>query len=191
MTTDTRPKIACRQLQIDGKTMSLTGIAKGAGMIQPNMATMLSFIGCDASVSHATLQSMLVEANRQTFNRITVDSDTSTNDAVVLMASGTSGIGFESDAAAPVDANWGRLAMAIGKVPTAFDPNLVDLYLGEVCLMKRGIKNPDYQEADGAKVMAAEEILLRVDLNAGTHAETVWTSDLSHDYIKINAEYRT
>ena len=252
MTTDTRPKIACRQLQIDGKTMSLTGIAKGAGMIQPNMATMLSFIGCDASVSHATLQSMLVEANRQTFNRITVDSDTSTNDAVVLMASGTSGIDLESDAAAQLefqdvltdlmlelaqglvrdgegatkfvtvqvnsatsneqaleiafsiansplvktalfasDANWGRLAMAIGKVPTAFDPNLVDLYLGEVCLMKRGIKNPDYQEADGAKVMAAEEILLRVDLNAGTHAETVWTSDLSHDYIKINAEYRT
>ena len=89
------------------------------------------------------------------------------------------------------DANWGRLAMAVGKVATPFDASRVDLFIGEVCLMRRGIKNPLYEEADGARVMAAEEVLLRVDLNAGDCSETVWTSDLSHEYIKINAEYRT
>ena len=252
MTTDTRPKIASRQLTFGGKTVSITGVAKGAGMIQPNMATMLSFIGSDAKIAPATLQLMLSEATRLSFNRITVDSDTSTNDAVVLMATGQSMVAVDANeqdllefqdaltdlmlelahglardaegatkfvtvevnkastpeqaleiaysvANSPLmktavfasDANWGRMAMAVGKVPTAFDANLVDLYIGDVCLMKGGIRNKEYREADGAAVMAEEEILLRIDLNAGDHGETVWTSDLSHDYIKINAEYRT
>jgi glutamate N-acetyltransferase/amino-acid N-acetyltransferase len=252
MTTDTRPKIASRQLTFGGKTVSITGVAKGAGMIQPNMATMLSFIGSDAKIAPATLQLMLSEATRLSFNRITVDSDTSTNDAVVLMATGQSMVTVDANeqdllefqdaltdlmlelahglvrdaegatkfvtvevnkastpeqaleiaysvANSPLmktavfasDANWGRLAMAVGKVPTAFDANLVDLYIGDVCLMKGGIRNTEYREADGAAVMAEEEILLRIDLNAGDHGETVWTSDLSHDYIRINAEYRT
>ena len=252
MTTDTRQKIACREVPLGGGMIRLTGIAKGAGMIQPNMATMLCFIGCDAKVRQETLQDMLRVAADLSLNRITVDSDTSTNDAVVLMATGRSGVdldqdfeaqaefqdaltdlmlelahglvrdgegatkfvtvqvaGAETDAQAleiafsvansPLmktalfasDANWGRLAMAMGKVATPFDPGLVDLFIGDVCLMRGGIKNPQYEEADGARAMAAEEILLHVNLNAGDCSETVWTSDLSHDYIKINAEYRT
>ncbi len=252
MTTDTRQKIACRAVRFGSRVIKLTGIAKGAGMIQPNMATMLCFIGCDAKVQQETLQDMLRAAADLSLNRITVDSDTSTNDAVVLMATGRSGVdldedveaqaefqdaltdlmlelahglvrdgegatkfvtvqvaGAETDAQAleiafsvansPLmktalfasDANWGRLAMAMGKVATPFDASLVDLFIGDVCLMRGGIKNPEYQEADGARVMAAEEILLHVNLNAGDCSETVWTSDLSHDYIKINAEYRT
>ena len=252
MTTDTRQKIACRDLHLGGQTIRVTGIAKGAGMIQPNMATMLCFIGCDAKVSQETLQDMLRAAADSSLNRITVDSDTSTNDAVVLMATGRSGVDLDQDLEAQTafqdaltdlmlelaqalvrdgegatkfvtvqvdgaetneqaleiafsvanspliktalfagDANWGRLAMAVGKVATPFDASRVDLFIGEVCLMRRGIKNPLYEEADGARVMAAEEVLLRVDLNAGDCSETVWTSDLSHEYIKINAEYRT
>ncbi len=252
MTTDTRPKITSRQISIDGECITLTGIAKGAGMIQPNMATMLCFIGCDAKVSQETLQDMLRAAADSSLNRITVDSDTSTNDAVVLMATGRSGVDLDQDLEAQTafqdaltdlmlelaqalvrdgegatkfvtvqvdgaetneqaleiafsvanspliktalfagDANWGRLAMAVGKVATPFDASRVDLFIGEVCLMRGGIKNPLYEEADGARVMAAEEVLLRVDLNAGDCSETVWTSDLSHEYIKINAEYRT
>ena len=252
MTTDTRQKVACREVSLGARRIRLTGIAKGAGMIQPNMATMLCFIGCDAKVQQETLQDMLRAATDLSLNRITVDSDTSTNDAVVLMATGRSEVDLDQDLKAQAefqdaltdlmlelahglvrdgegatkfvtvevagaatdaqaleiaysvansplmktalfasDANWGRLAMAMGKVATPFDAAKVDLFIGDVCLMRGGIKNPAYQEDDGARVMAAEEILLHINLNAGDCSETVWTSDLSHDYIKINAEYRT
>ena len=252
MTTDTRQKVACREVSLGARRIRLTGIAKGAGMIQPNMATMLCFIGCDAKVQQETLQVMLRAAADLSLNRITVDSDTSTNDAVMLMATGRSGVDLDQDLKAQAefqdaltdlmlelahglvrdgegatkfvtvevtgaatdaqaleiaysvansplmktalfasDANWGRLAMAMGKVATPFDAAKVDLFIGDVCLMRGGIKNPQYQEDDGARVMAAEEILLHINLNLGDCSETVWTSDLSHDYIKINAEYRT
>ena len=252
MTTDTRQKVACREVSLGARRIRLTGIAKGAGMIQPNMATMLCFIGCDAKVQQETLQDMLRAATDLSLNRITVDSDTSTNDAVVLMATGRSEVDLDQDLKAQAefqdaltdlmlelahglvrdgegatkfvtvevagaatdaqaleiaysvansplmktalfasDANWGRLTMAMGKVATPFDAAKVDLFIGDVCLMRGGIKNPAYQEDDGARVMAAEEILLHINLNAGDCSETVWTSDLSHDYIKINAEYRT
>ena len=252
MTTDTRQKVACREVSLGARRIRLTGVAKGAGMIQPNMATMLCFIGCDAKVQQETLQDMLRAATDLSLNRITVDSDTSTNDAVVLMATGRSEVDLDQDLKAQAefqdaltdlmlelahglvrdgegatkfvtvevagaatdaqaleiaysvansplmktalfasDANWGRLAMAMGKVATPFDAAKVDLFIGDVCLMRGGIKNPAYQEDDGARVMAAEEILLHINLNAGDCSETVWTSDLSHDYIKINAEYRT
>lgn len=251
MTTDTRPKIASRQVEFDGGTVSLTGIAKGAGMIQPNMATMLAYVATDARCDKAVLQDFLGQAVEKSFNRITVDSDTSTNDSCMLTATGLSGVevnadenaarflgaleslmkelahgiirdaegatrfvevcvsGGESDADclkvaysianSPLmktaifagDANWGRIVMAIGKADAHLDPSKIDVYLGDVCLMKSGGKDPGYTETAGAAEMAREEITIRVDLNLGDCEETVWTSDLSHDYVTINAEYRT
>lgn len=251
MTTDTRPKIASRQIRVDGKTVTLTGIAKGAGMIQPNMATMLAYIATDAKCDQGTLQALLREAVEYSFNRITVDSDTSTNDSCMLTATGRSGVSVAGGAACAAfadallslcqtlaqgivrdgegatkfvtvtvdrgrdaeqclavayaianspliktalfasDANWGRIVMAIGKAPTAIDVDRLDVYLGDVQLMASGQKHPDYTEAAGAAVMAQEDIEIRVSLNAGEVAETVWTSDLSHEYVTINAEYRT
>tara|TARA_B110000503_G_scaffold10125_1_gene13633 strand:- start:135 stop:1340 length:1206 start_codon:yes stop_codon:yes gene_type:complete len=251
MTTDTRPKIATRRLEIEGKAVVLTGIAKGSGMIQPNMATMLAYITTDATISKSVLQELLKTGSDQSFNRITVDSDTSTNDACMLTATGVSGVDCETGAArerfqealfsvmqelahgiirdgegatkfvtvhvsggmtrqdclsiayaianSPLmktalfasDANWGRIVMAIGKADATIDPSKIDVYLGDVCLMKSGGKDKDYREEMGAKVMALEEITIRVDLNIGNETETVWTSDLSHEYVTINAEYRT
>ncbi|MCB1646967.1 MAG: bifunctional glutamate N-acetyltransferase/amino-acid acetyltransferase ArgJ [Pseudomonadales bacterium] len=252
MTTDTRPKIATRQVEINGQLVTMTGIAKGAGMIQPNMATMLAYIATDAVVEQALLQQMLTAAVNRSFNRITVDSDTSTNDSCMLTATGRSGVsiieGTEAatqfddmltevccelaqgiirdgegatkfvevrveNAARPEDAlsiayaianspliktalyasdaNWGRIVMAIGKAGVALDVNKLDVAVGDVMLMIAGQKHPDYTEQKGAAVMQGEEILIRVNLNAGSSTETVWTSDLSHDYVTINAEYRT
>jgi len=252
MTTDTQPKISSRQVVINQKTITVTGIAKGSGMIQPNMATMLSYIASDISASQATLKACLTNAANKSFNRITVDSDTSTNDSCMLSATGVSGVDIDSDtnarevfvqmldevclelaqgiirdgegatkfvavevgtgalqsdclniayaiANSPLmktalfasDANWGRLVMAIGKAPVDIDVNKLDIFLGDVQLMAAGQKSSDYTEEAGSKVMMNEEILIRVELNAGCLRETVWTSDLSHEYVRINAEYRT
>lgn len=251
MTTDTRPKIASRRLEIEGKAVVITGIAKGSGMIQPNMATMLGYITTDAMISKSVLRELLKTGSDQSFNRITVDSDTSTNDACMLTATGVSGVDCETGvsrerfqealfsvmqelahgiirdgegatkfvtihvsggmtrqdclsiayaiANSPLmktalfasDANWGRIVMAIGKANATIDPSKIDVYLGDVCLMKSGGKDKVYREEMGAKVMALEEITIRVDLNMGAEKETVWTSDLSHEYVTINAEYRT
>jgi glutamate N-acetyltransferase/amino-acid N-acetyltransferase len=251
MTTDTRPKIASRKFDIEGVSVAITGIAKGAGMIQPNMATMLSYVATDANCDAALLKELLLNAAEKSFNRITVDSDTSTNDACMLTATGASGVDLTGDAAKAIfsdelsslmielaqgiirdaegatkfvsviveggpsddvcleiayaiansplvktaifasDANWGRIAMAIGKAKVDIDINKLDVYLGDVCLMSGGCKAPDYTETIGAAVMEKEEIAITVRLNAGDCQQTVWTSDLSHEYVRINAEYRT
>jgi glutamate N-acetyltransferase / amino-acid N-acetyltransferase len=249
MTTDTRPKICSRRFDIQGTAVTVTGIAKGSGMIQPNMATMLAYIATDAAIERTVLQEMLNNAVNRSFNRITVDSDTSTNDSCMLTATGVSGVkvadasgvfydhlqslmqelaqGIVRDgegatkfvtvvvdsgpsdevcleiayaiANSPLmktaifasDANWGRIVMAIGKAPVSVDATKIDVYLGDVRLMLRGGKDPEYHEDRGAVVMAEDEITIRVCLNAGDCAETVWTSDLSHEYVRINAEYRT
>ncbi len=252
MTTDTRPKICSRQMDIAGTTVTMTGIAKGAGMIQPNMATMLSYLATDAIVHEDLLQEMLDKAVNKSFNRITVDSDTSTNDSCMLTATGLSGVSIISGeetcgkfyelleelmvelaqgiirdaegatkfvsvrvihgaeqqdclniayaiANSPLmktaiyasDANWGRIVMAIGKADVMIDVSKLDVYLGDVQLMAGGGRSESYEESMGAEVMANEEIVITVDLNSGQYEETVWTSDLSHDYVRINAEYRT
>ena len=252
MTTDTQPKISSRQRTIKGETITVTGIAKGSGMIQPNMATMLSYIASDVIASKELLKACLTSAANKSFNRITVDSDTSTNDSCMLSATGVSSVDIDSDdearkqftqmlnevclelaqgiirdgegatkfvavevgtgelqsdclsiayaiANSPLmktalfasDANWGRLVMAIGKAPVEIDVNKLDIFLGGVQLMSAGQKAQDYTEEAGSAVMAQEEITIRVELNAGDIRETVWTSDLSHEYVRINAEYRT
>ncbi|MBT4163105.1 MAG: bifunctional glutamate N-acetyltransferase/amino-acid acetyltransferase ArgJ [Gammaproteobacteria bacterium] len=251
MTTDTRPKICSRQFEIEGQTVTITGIAKGAGMIQPNMATMLSYIATDGRANSEFLNAALLASAEQSFNRITVDGDTSTNDSCMLTATGATGIDIDTGNAAitfqaaldslmqelahgivrdaegatkfvavevkgcaseedclkiaysiansPLiktalfasDANWGRIVMAIGKAGVPMDISKIDVYVGDVRLMLQGGKDPDYREEAGAAVMKEEEITITVDLNAGDSAETVWTSDLSHDYVSINADYRT
>ena len=251
MTTDTRPKVASRQREIGGTTVTVTGIAKGAGMIQPNMATLLCYMATDATCKRQALQALLQEAVDRSFNRITVDSDTSTNDSCMLVATGASGVDVSSGDASETfrdmlgevalelaqgiirdaegatkfvevvvlhgatsevclaiayaiansplmktalfasDANWGRIVMAIGKANVAIDVGKLDVYLGDVQLMASGEKHPGYTEEAGAAVMSSDEITITVDLNEGTCTETVWTSDLSHEYVRINAEYRT
>ncbi|MFT7219478.1 MAG: glutamate N-acetyltransferase/amino-acid N-acetyltransferase [Candidatus Azotimanducaceae bacterium] len=251
MTTDTRPKIGSRQFEVGGKTLTITGIAKGAGMIQPNMATLLVYIATDAVVTESVLSQMLKDAADCSFNRITVDSDTSTNDSCMLTATGVSLVPcVEGEAAATLqsalsslmqelahgivrdaegatkfltvrvnggqtdadclsiayaiansplvktalfaaDANWGRIVMAIGKADATVVPSKLDLFLDEVQLMEAGGKKEGYVEELGAAVMARDEITIRVELNLGEASETVWTSDLSHDYVSINADYRS
>ena len=251
MTTDTRPKITSRQFEVDGQTVTLTGIAKGAGMIQPNMATLLVYMATDAEVSPAVLNAALKSAADCSFNRITVDSDTSTNDSCMLTATGVSGVNCDEGAAGDLfqqalvsvmqelahgivrdaegatkfltvhvkggksegdclnvayaiansplvktalfasDANWGRIVMAIGKADAVIDASKLDVFIDDVQLMQGGGKQPGYVEEMGAAVMAKAEITITVDLNLGDASETVWTSDLSHDYVSINADYRT
>ncbi len=252
MTTDTRPKIASRQIEVTGTIVTLTGIAKGAGMIQPNMATMLCYLATDIKSEQTTLQDLLRDAMDKSFNRITVDSDTSTNDSCMLTATGVSGVDIDASESAresfrlvledicrelahglvkdaegatkfisvnvrggksqqeclavaysvansPLmktalyasDANWGRIVMAIGKADVKLDINKLDVYLGDVQLMKGGQKHHEYSEEQGARIFAEEEITITIDINAGDFEETVWTSDLSHEYVRINAEYRT
>jgi len=252
MTTDTRPKIASRQIEINGNTVTLTGIAKGSGMIQPNMATMLCYLATDIKTKESTLQEMLKTAVDKSFNRITVDSDTSTNDSTMLTATGISEIDVDSDtdwretfenalqdlcltlaqgiirdaegvtkfitvnvrggknqrecleiaysvANSPLmktalfasDANWGRIVMAIGKADVDIDINKLDVHIGDTQLMSHGTKHKGFTEEAGAAVFSEEEISISVNLNAGGFEETVWTSDLSHEYVRINAEYRT
>ncbi len=254
MTTDTLPKAASRTVSIEGRTAVVTGIAKGAGMIRPNMATMLGFMATDAKVPQALLQQWVREAADASFNRITIDGDTSTNDSFVLVATGAGALTIDNEAAAAAQALRGaiievarELAQAIVRdgegatkfitvqvesagtpaeaaavayaiahsplVKTAFfasDPNLgrilaavgyagiddldqtkIDLYLGDVHVATRGGRNPAYREEDGQRVMKEAEITVRVLLNRGSHATTVWTCDLSHDYVSINADYRS
>ena len=255
MTTDTLPKAASRQLQIGGKSVSITGISKGAGMIRPNMATMLGFIATDAVVDAALMQALVSEAADFSFNRISIDGDTSTNDSFVLIATGQAGhapitaldsadghalraaliavaeqlaqaivrdgegatkfITVQIDGGKTVD-ECRQVAYAIAHSPlvkTAFfasDPNLgrilaavgyagiddleqtlIDLFLDDVHVAKSGGRHADYREEDGQRVMKQSEITVRVDLHRGPAQATVWTCDLSYDYVKINADYRS
>jgi len=253
MTTDTFPKIAYRQVTIGGATATLVGIAKGAGMIAPDMATMLSFIATDARIAPAVLQHMLSDAVGASFNRITVDSDTSTSDTVLAFATGAGkaaidepasqdaralaealrGLcldlahavvkdgegctkfvavnvtGAESDesahriarsiagsplvktAAAGEDANWGRIVMAVGKAGEPADRDRLAIWFGDVRVAVGGERDPDYSEEAASAVMREAEIAIRVDLGLGDGADTVWTCDLTKEYVAINGDYRT
>ena len=254
MTTDTQPKAASRVVTIAGKRVTMTGISKGAGMIKPNMATMLGFMACDAKISQPVLQTLVKQAADASFNCITIDGDTSTNDSFMLMATGAGELEITDTASADYHAlaeaviglsqelaqmivrdgegatkfitvrvEQGRdveecrkIAYAIGHSPlvkTAFfasDPNLgrilaaigyagvndldvnqINLYLDDVWVAKQGGRNPDYQEQDGQRVMKQSEITVRVTLARGEAAATIWTCDLSHDYVSINADYRS
>ena len=255
MTTDTVPKAFSAQVVLSGQTVTITGISKGAGMIRPNMATMLGFLATDANIEAALLPALATDLANSSFNRITIDGDTSTNDSFMVMAT--------RKAVHPVISNWDsadgkalrtammsvaqKLAHAIvrdgegatkfitirvdgGKtseecrlaayaiahsplVKTAFfasDPNLgrilaavgyagihdlnqdlIAMHLDDVCVVQNGGRNPAYQEADGQRVMKQSEITIRIDLGRGTATDTVWTCDLSHDYVSINADYRS
>ncbi|PID46067.1 MAG: bifunctional ornithine acetyltransferase/N-acetylglutamate synthase [Proteobacteria bacterium] len=251
MTTDTLPKAYSKQLKIAGKTVTITGIAKGAGMIEPNMATMLAYVATDAEVESALLQSVLKEVADLSFNSITVDGDTSTNDALALIATGKSGAVIDGSnlesfkealnevcrylaqavirdaegatkfvtlvvesapdlqtaraiaftvARSPLvktalfasDPNWGRLLAAIGRSPVkALDISKLSLSLGDTSLIQGGEPVETYTEAQGQQEMDKEEITIRINLSDGSASTTVWTSDLSHDYVTINAEYRS
>ena len=255
MTTDTLPKAVSRRVRVGGTEVTVTGIAKGAGMIHPNMATLLGFVATDACLSLPLARAMVANAANRSFNCITVDGDTSTNDAFMLIATGKADMTEIGDAKSAaytalmegvisvaaelaqsiirdgegatkfitVRVEGGRkeeecrkVAYAIARSPlvkTAFfasDPNLgrilaavgnagvpdlavdkVDLYLDDVLIAKNGGRSPGYREADGSRVMKQPEITVRVVLNRGAAAATVWTCDLSHDYVTINADYRT
>jgi glutamate N-acetyltransferase/amino-acid N-acetyltransferase len=255
MTTDTVPKAASRRIDIDGHVVNITGIAKGAGMIEPNMATMLAFIATDAVVGEDVLQDMVKEAADLSFNAITVDGDTSTNDSFVLAATGKAGnppingegtaeyarlqdavnaVAIElaqaivrdgegatkfitvhveggksreecvriakSIANSPLvktaffasDPNLGRILAAIGKAGIAdLDTGRLRVYLDAVLVAEHGGRAASYREELGAAVMKQPEITIRVQLERGLESATVWTCDLSYDYVKINADYRT
>jgi len=255
MTTDTIAKAASRQVQIGGKTVTVTGIAKGAGMIRPNMATMLGFVATDAAIAPELLQPLVKEAADLSFNRITIDGDTSTNDSFVLIATHQAGNAPISSLASAdgqalraaviavsqhlaqsivrdgegatkfiaitveggrTEAECQQAAYAIAHSPlvkTAFfasDPNLgrilaavgyagiddldqtlIDLHLDDVHVVHQGGRRAEYREEDGQRVMKQSEIRVRVGLNRGSASTTVWTCDLSHDYVTINADYRS
>ena len=253
MTTDTHPKLASKAIEISGREVVIKGMAKGAGMIKPNMATMLAFIFTDLGIDQSDLDGLLHQAVSQSFNRITVDGDTSTNDACMLVATGkrynystleaAERVTFQKAltdvfrelamaiikdaeggtkfvtvrvengldeqeclavaytiAESPLvktamyaaDPNWGRILAAVGRAGVRdFDLSALTIYLGDVCLVAAGELSPDYTEARGQAKMDESEISISVDLGRGSHAETVWTSDLSLDYVRINADYRT
>ena len=253
MTTDTRPKLASRKIVLDGKPVVITGISKGAGMIKPNMATMLGFVATDAQVAQQDLHFLLQQLADKSFNRITIDGDTSTNDACMLAATGCAGVvltpssntwtvfadaiqavfvelaqaivrdgegatkfisvqingGNSSEeclraayaiAESPLvktalfasDPNWGRILAAIGRSGIAdLDTACIHIFLNDVQIVANGGRAPSYTEAQGVAAMAPEEIVIRVELQRGAVSETVWTCDFSHDYVTINAEYRT
>ncbi|MGM0542797.1 MAG: bifunctional glutamate N-acetyltransferase/amino-acid acetyltransferase ArgJ [Pseudomonadota bacterium] len=251
LTTDTRPKGASVRVVMGEREVVINGIAKGSGMIRPDMATMLAFVVTDAAIEPSLLERLLRETVDRSFNCITVDSDTSTNDACMLAAAGT-GARVESEAQVDIfrnalqrvmtelaqsiirdgegatkfvtlqvdqaqsrqealdvaftvahsplvktalyasDANWGRILAAVGRAPVdAFDVNRVIIELGDVRLVEDGGRAKGYTEAAGSKVMAEDEITIRISLGRGDEAATVWTSDLSHDYVSINADYRS
>ena len=254
MTTDTAPKAVSERILVAGAPVTITGIAKGAGMIKPDMATMLAFVCCDAKVRQPALAELTSRVAARSFNRITVDGDTSTNDAFVVCATskadhpiidgpgpafdalldGLSKVAAElaqriirdaegatkfvtvrvaggaseaeclqvayALAESPLvktavfagDPNWGRFCMAIGRAGIAdLNPAGVSVKLDEVPVAQAGLLAPSYDEAAAAAVMAQPEFAIQVDLGRGPCQETVWTSDLSHEYIRINAEYRT
>jgi glutamate N-acetyltransferase/amino-acid N-acetyltransferase len=254
MTTDTQPKAASRTVDICGHSVTMTGISKGAGMIKPNMATMLGYLAIDAKVAQPVLDELVKHAADHSFNCITIDGDTSTNDSFMLIATGTGSLAIAntdsteyaelkiavtdiarnlaqqiirdgegatkfitvavdegnsleecrkvaySIAHSPLvktaffasDPNLGRILCAIGYAGVDdLDVTKLDLYLDDVLVAKNGGRNPDYQEADGQRVMSQSEIIVRVKLGRGSHSATVWTCDLSHDYVTINADYRS
>ncbi|MCC6296016.1 MAG: bifunctional glutamate N-acetyltransferase/amino-acid acetyltransferase ArgJ, partial [Pseudomonadales bacterium] len=252
LTTDTRAKGASRLVHLaGGTTLTVTGIAKGAGMIRPNMATMLAFVATDAHLPAPRLQGLLEAAAARSFNRITIDGDTSTNDALMLAATGAVDRELDEPAIAALgeaiaevctelaqaivrdgegatkfvtvrveggadsteclqvayavaesplvktalfasDPNWGRILAAVGRAGIeGLDVARVNLWLDDVLIAERGARAEAYTEADGQRVMDREEITIRIQLGRGASTETVWTTDLSHDYVRINAEYRS
>ncbi|MGE8317377.1 MAG: bifunctional glutamate N-acetyltransferase/amino-acid acetyltransferase ArgJ [Comamonas sp.] len=255
MTTDTIPKAFSASAVVGGKTVHVTGISKGAGMIRPNMATMLSFLATDACISPALLPALAKRLADQSFNRITIDGDTSTNDSFVVVASNQAGNAPVTDWATPdgeallvaltevaqklaqaivrdgegatkfieiqveqgknedecrlvayaiahsplvktaffaSDPNLGRILAAVGYAGIAdLDQTRIELFLDDVHVATQGGRNPSYQEADGQRVMKQSEIVVRVQLGRGDARATVWTCDLSHDYVSINADYRS
>jgi glutamate N-acetyltransferase/amino-acid N-acetyltransferase len=255
MTTDTLPKAVSRQLAIEGCIVTITGISKGAGMIRPNMATMLGFVATDAVLAPGLIDDLTRRAADESFNCITIDGDTSTNDSFVAMATGTAGhapitrlddsngallleavvavsrelaqaivrdgegatkfitvrvdggrsrdecrlVGY-AIAHSPLvktaffasDPNLGRILAAVGYSGIDdLDPSLIDLDLDDVRVVERGGRHPGYSEEDGQRVMNQAEITVRIDLNRGSETATLWTCDLSHDYVSINADYRS
>ena len=255
MTTDTLPKAASRQVSIGGKLVTVTGISKGAGMIRPNMATMLGFVATDAALAPALVQELVRYAADESFNRITIDGDTSTNDSFVLIATGQAGHapitslqspeGFALTGAvvavarelaqaivrdgegatkfisvrveggrnedecklaayaiahSPLvktaffasDPNLGRILAAVGYAGIDdLDQTLIEMHLDDVHVVTQGGRHADYREEDGQRVMKQAEITVKVNLNRGKASTTVWTCDLSHDYVSINADYRS
>jgi len=254
MTTDTVAKACSRRVKINGTEITISGIAKGAGMIRPDMATMLAFVATDAVIDSAWLQHSLESAVATSFNSISIDGDTSTNDACVLVATGASAsprldgssryaetfqqalddvcvelahaivrdgegatkfVSITVEAAASIDEakrvaytiahsplvktalfasdpNWGRILAAVGRARLdRLDIDDVRIYLNELCIVSDGGRDPAYTEALGQQAMTQDEITIRVMLNRGSEQATVWTTDLSYDYVKINAEYRT
>ena len=255
MTTDTIPKGCSKQITLGGQTVTITGISKGAGMIKPNMATMLGYLATDANVAPGLLKALVTEAANASFNRITIDGDTSTNDSFVLMATRKAGHAEITDlnsadgqalraalievsqqlaqaivrdgegatkfititveggrdeaecqkaayaiAHSPLvktaffasDPNLGRILAAVGYAGIDdLDQSLIELHLDDVHVVTKGGRRPEYQEADGQRVMKQAEITIRVGLARGNATATVWTCDLSHDYVTINADYRS
>jgi len=251
MTTDTVAKLASREIEIDGGKVTVTGMCKGSGMIRPDMATMLAFVATDAGVPEELLQTTLQQAVEPSFNAITVDGDTSTNDACVLMASGSGGVTIDGgnsalflsavrgvcmdlaraivrdgegatklveiqvESAATLqeakdvaytiahsplvktalfasDPNWGRILAAVGRAGIDnFEIDKVRIWLGDLCIVTHGGRDPEYREEAGQQVMDQSELTIRVDLGRGAYNTTILTCDLSYDYVKINAEYRT
>jgi glutamate N-acetyltransferase/amino-acid N-acetyltransferase len=255
MTTDTLPKAISRHIQMDGRTVTITGISKGAGMIRPNMATMLGFLATDAAIDPSLMHALAHELAEASFNRITIDGDTSTNDSFVIIATGKAGNAPVSDWQNPAaavlkqgltdvatwlaqaivrdgegatkfitvrveggrdtaecrqvayaiahsplvktaffasDPNLGRILAAVGYAGVAdLDQGLIELFLDDVHVATRGGRHPDYREADGQRVMKQDEITVRVLLGRGQAHDQVWTCDLSHEYVTINADYRS
>ncbi|MDC0136323.1 bifunctional glutamate N-acetyltransferase/amino-acid acetyltransferase ArgJ [Sulfitobacter sp.] len=248
MTTDTFPKGSKATVEIDGKAVSIAGIAKGSGMIAPDMATMLVYIFTDALIERDALQALVSKSNEQTFNAITVDSDTSTSDSLIVAATGASGVavdgnadfaealhgvmldlahqvvrdgegatkfieivvtGAASDGEAKVhamsianspliktaiageDPNWGRVVMAVGKSGAAADRDRLSIRFGDVEVAKNGFRGEGYSEEAAAAHMKGQNIIIGVDIGIGSGSATVWTCDLTHGYISINADYRS
>ena len=248
MTTDTFPKGASAEVEIDGKVVKIAGIAKGSGMIAPDMATMLVYIFTDAEISQPALQTLLGDLTDRTFNCITVDSDTSTSDTLLCAATGKSGVnvsesttfaqalhdvmldlshqvvrdgegatkfvevrisGAVSDAEArkvglaiansPLvktaiageDPNWGRIVMAVGKSGAEADRDLLTIKFGDVVVAEKGWVSPEYSEEAGATYMKSQNLIISVDLGIGSGKGNIWTCDLTHGYITINADYRS
>ena len=248
MTTDTYAKGSAQTVQIDGRIVQIVGIAKGSGMIAPDMATMLVYIFTDAVFEQTALQKLVSDTSDRTFNCITVDSDTSTSDSLLMAATGASGVNAQGNAnfadalhklmldlsqqvvrdgegatklveiavtgavddsvarihamaiansplvktaIAGEDPNWGRIVMAIGKSGAPADRDLISISFGDVNVASHGWVNPDYVEAEAAALMEKQEIKIAVDLGMGTGTATVWTCDLTHGYIEINADYRS
>jgi len=251
MTTDTVPKMVSAQGVVDGKTFTVTGVAKGAGMIRPDMATMLCFVCTDVKISSDVLKEILVKGVNRSFNRITIDGDTSTNDTVLVMANGLSGAVIQSLAQKDIfqkildeifldlakqlvrdgegvtklveimvrnapsdsdaqkvadtvahsplvktaffgeDANWGRIAGAVGRAGVQIDPYKIDVYFDDIQMVKAGMGQGKIVEAEATKVLKRPEFTVAIDLNSGSGSGSILTCDFSVDYVRINANYRS